>query len=108
MDIMKIVEVYGVLSAFDVDVTPEDLDNVSGIQLRFNEMIDLSNNKNKEVDVKQRELLEELKFGLDNFPQEIDEFNVDFETRGPMVEGIPAKDASDRVSTLHILFSPII
>lgn len=105
---MKVVEIYGLFGAFSVDIAPEDLDTVNGIQMRFNNMVDLSNSITKEVDVKQVELNQELKIGLSEFPQEIEEFNIDFETKGPMIEGLPAKEASDRVRKRNELFAFII
>lgn len=44
-------------------------------------------------------LLHELTTGIADFNYAIDEFNEDFETKGPMVEGITAKEASERVNT---------
>lgn len=42
-------------------------------------------------------LLHELNDGIASFVDELDKFNEDFEANGPMVEGISAKEASDRV-----------
>lgn len=42
-------------------------------------------------------LLRELNEGISIFVQEFDEFNRNFEANGPMVEGISAKEASERV-----------
>lgn len=42
-------------------------------------------------------LMAELRAGIATFQSEIEEFDHDFELNGPMVEGISAKEASDRV-----------
>lgn len=42
-------------------------------------------------------LLRELNEGIAQFVKEFEQFNIDFEANGPMVEGISAKEASDRV-----------
>lgn len=42
----------------------------------------------------------ELTEGVARFRQEVEDFDSDFEERGPMVPGIQAKEASDRVSCI--------
>lgn len=38
----------------------------------------------------------ELTYGVTILKKDVDEFDIDFELNGPMVEGIPAKEASER------------
>lgn len=97
LDISKIVEAYGLFSTFEIEVSREDTENVNGVQMRFNKIIDLSKAVAREVDSKQVVLFHELTQGISGFPAEIEQFNIEFETRGPMVDGLPAKEASDRV-----------
>lgn len=42
-------------------------------------------------------LQEELTTGVAMFGQEVEEFDIDFETKGPMIPGLAAREASDRV-----------
>lgn len=42
-------------------------------------------------------LLEELTIGVASFKEEVDAFDKDFEEKGPMVPGLSAREASDRV-----------
>ena len=44
----------------------------------------------------QRPLKKELMAGLAEFKAELEQFDHDFETDGPMTEGLTAKEASDR------------
>lgn len=44
----------------------------------------------------QEPLREELVDGIAILEQNVIEFDIDFELNGPMVEGIPAKEASER------------
>lgn len=44
----------------------------------------------------QEPLKKELTAGVAIFKQDVINFDFDFELNGPMVEGIPAKEASDR------------
>ena len=42
-------------------------------------------------------LLEELNNGIAQFVSEINEFDADYIAKGPLIKGISAKEASDRV-----------
>lgn len=44
----------------------------------------------------QEPLKQELIEGVAIFKNDVIEFDIDFEQNGPMVENIPAKEASDR------------
>lgn len=63
--------------------------------------------KAKQVQAKicemQEPLKKELTDGVAIFKQEVIDFDLDFELNGPMVEGIPAKEASDRYHLLIII-----
>lgn len=49
----------------------------------------------------QEPLRKELTAGVEVLKQDVEKFDIDFEFSGPMVEGIPAKEASERYITLH-------
>lgn len=44
----------------------------------------------------QEPLKTELTDGVTVLKKKVDQFDIDFEFSGPMVEGIPAKEASER------------
>ena len=44
----------------------------------------------------QEPLRRELINGVENLKKDIADFDIDFEENGPMVEGLPAKEASER------------
>jgi len=44
----------------------------------------------------QEPLRKELTEGVDILKEDVANFDIDFELNGPMVEGIPAKEASER------------
>lgn len=52
----------------------------------------------------QETLQTELTEGVTKFQEDVNDFDKDFQIRGPMVPGLAAKEASDRVKKLDILF----
>lgn len=52
-------------------------------------------------------LLYELTTGISEFTDAIDEFNKNFDENGPMIEGISAKEASDRAFLFNNQFEDL-
>lgn len=52
----------------------------------------------------QEPLKNELIEGVAVLKKKVAQFNIDFELNGPMVEGIPAKEASERYNVLLLVF----
>lgn len=52
-------------------------------------------------------LLEELTEGVRLFKVEVEQFDIDFEERGPMIPGLSAREASDRVLVFQDKFDDL-
>lgn len=96
LDVM--IEIYQIFSKFDIDIPQEDYDQVDSLKLRFKNMIDHSKAVSDQIADMKDTLFVELTEGIEVLKAEIDVFNEEFETKGPMIDGLPAKVASDRVS----------
>lgn len=92
---------YALFQEFELNVPNEDLERVDGLRFEFDKMIEKSKSVGATIVRMQQSLLEELQAGVSKFQYEIKTFDQNFINEGPMVEGIPAKEASDRV----LLFS---
>ncbi|XP_037951167.1 dynein heavy chain 8, axonemal [Teleopsis dalmanni] len=92
-----IVDTYALFSQYNIFIPQEDYDKVEGLQLSFNKMLENAKKVSDRISEMEGPLLKELNEGIAIFVQEFDQFNIDFELNGPMVEGISAKEASDRV-----------
>lgn len=51
--------------------------------------------------------MHELTTGIAAFKEDIEQFNVNFDENGPMIEGISAKEASDRAFLFHHKFEEL-
>lgn len=96
LDVM--IEVYMIFSKFEIDIPQEDYDHVDSLKLRFKNMIDHSKTVSDQIAGMKDSLFVELTNGIATLKVEIQTFNEEFETKGPMVDDLPAKVASDRVS----------
>ncbi|CRK87169.1 CLUMA_CG000977, isoform A [Clunio marinus] len=90
-------DTYAMFAAFHINISPEDTERVDGLRYMFNTMMKTADAVNKEVMRLQIPLQNELEAGVEQFTKDLKTFDEDFVQRGPMVQGIPAKEASDRV-----------
>lgn len=102
MDVM--IEIYMLFSEFEIDIPQEDYDQVHSLKLRFKNMIDHSKAVGDQIANMKDSLFAELTKGIEDLKTAIEVFNEEFEAKGPMIDGLPAKVASDRVSKMSICF----
>lgn len=95
--LMLIEQTYDMFQQFQLEVPPDDEERVDGLRFQFNTMMETSAQVGANVDKLQGPLLTELQNGVIKFKNDVAQFDDDFVKKGPMVEGIPAKEASDRV-----------
>lgn len=101
LDIM--IEAYLLFTKFNISIPQEDYDQVDSLKLNFENMLTHSKNVSTEIAEMENPLLTELTAGISTFQNEINTFNFEFDSKGPMVENLPAKEASDRVNTFYDL-----
>lgn len=82
---------------FDIVIPQNDYDQINGLKFDFESMIAHAKAVSDQITEMQHPLLVELTNGIATFQGEIDAFNEDFDLRGPMTDGLSAKEASDRV-----------
>lgn len=95
--LMLMEQTYAVFQEFELNVPSEDLDRVDGLRYQFNRMVEAARIVGEKVAKMQLPLLRELEAGVVKFKNDVQTFDDDFIKKGPMIEGIPAKEASDRV-----------
>lgn len=101
LDVM--IEIYMIFSKFEIDIPQEDYDQVDSLKLNFKNMIDHAKAIGDQIANMRESLFEELTKGIEVLKNDINIFNEEFETKGPMIDGLTAKVASDRVSE-HFVF----
>ncbi|XP_036329883.1 dynein heavy chain 8, axonemal-like [Rhagoletis pomonella] len=97
MNLQLITDTYALFSQYNIFVPQDDYDKVDSLQLAFNKMLENAKKTSQRISDMEGPLLRELNEGIAQFVKAFEQFNIDFEANGPMVEGISAKEASDRV-----------
>ncbi|XP_054290039.1 dynein axonemal heavy chain 8-like [Macrosteles quadrilineatus] len=96
-ELSAIEEAYAIFAKFNIKVPPEDIEKVDGLRFNFENLIQYSKDMQESLCASQGPLQDELIAKVALFAAEVEKFDIDFETDGPMVDGLEAKEASDRV-----------
>ncbi|XP_043790719.1 dynein axonemal heavy chain 8 [Apis laboriosa] len=97
IELILIEETYTLMGRFNIPISKEEQDIVDGLRYNFTNMMNMAKQVQAKICEMQEPLKKELTDGVAIFKQEVIDFDLDFELNGPMVEGIPAKEASDRL-----------
>ncbi|KAK9298339.1 hypothetical protein QLX08_008257 [Tetragonisca angustula] len=101
IELILIEETYTLMGKFNILVSKEEQDIVDGLRYNFTNMLNTAKQVQAKICEMQEPLKKELTDGVAIFKQDVINFDFDFELNGPMVEGIPAKEASDRLIFFH-------
>ncbi|EDS37982.1 ciliary dynein heavy chain 5 [Culex quinquefasciatus] len=107
VDLGFIETTYSTLSEFELGITKDDMDHVYGLREMFKTMAKKVEQVENDIIALQVPLQRELAEGVAEFTEEIDEFDKEFDDKGPMEEGISAKEASDRVLMFQARFDEL-
>ncbi|KAG8306517.1 hypothetical protein J6590_045685 [Homalodisca vitripennis] len=106
-ELIAIEEAYAIFAKFNIKVPPEDIEKVDGLRFNFNNLITYSKEMQETLCKCQEPMKKELMEGVAEFAQEVFDFDRDFEENGPMVEGLEAREASDRVLLFQARFDEL-
>ncbi|XP_014480405.1 PREDICTED: dynein heavy chain 8, axonemal [Dinoponera quadriceps] len=107
MELILIEEAYILMGKFNVDISKEEQEIVDGLRYNFNNMLQTAKVVQAVICEMQEPLRKELVEGVAILQKNVIEFDIDFELNGPMVEGIPAKEASERLILFQIRFQEL-
>lgn len=95
-ELILIENIYTFMAKFKLEVSKEEQDIVESFRYNFENMIKTAKEVQATVCNMQKPLKEELLAGIAALKLEVARFYEDFDTRGPMINGISAKEASER------------
>ncbi|XP_067008020.2 dynein axonemal heavy chain 8 [Anabrus simplex] len=102
-----IEEVYALFVKYDVTVPKIDVDQVDILRYNFDNMIESSKRVLEDLSMVQDPYRMQLLEGREAFENDLADFDNDFELKGPMVVGISATEASDRVLLFQARFDDL-
>lgn len=95
-DLILLEDIYALLAKFKIDISKEEQDIIDSLRYNFSNMLQTAKQVQATICEMQEPLKDELIQGVAALKKEVEEFCRDFDIKGPMVEGISAKEASER------------
>lgn len=95
-ELILIEEIYTLMAKFQTEIPKDEQDIVDSLRYNFTNMLKTAKEVQANICEIQEPLKDELIGGVTALQREVAQFDTDFETKGPMIEGIPAKEASER------------
>ncbi|XP_015117111.1 dynein heavy chain 5, axonemal [Diachasma alloeum] len=105
--LVNIEETFAIMANFNVPIAKEDQDAVDGLRYSFNNMQQMAKAVQTMICQMQEPLKQQLMDGVQVMKTNVEQFDYNFEINGPMVEGIPAKEASERLILAQARFDEL-
>ncbi|NWV69074.1 DYH8 protein, partial [Malurus elegans] len=99
-----IEEAYGILNAFQVEITKEESEGVDSMRYAFSKLKAQAIVVQDELVEVQPKFKSELLEAVEVFREEVSNFETAYEAEGPMVPSIPPQEASRRLQVFQAYF----
>ncbi|XP_071450018.1 dynein axonemal heavy chain 8 [Hetaerina americana] len=107
MAIGPLEEIYAIFNMHSIEIPKEDIEKVDSIRYSFQKMVENASKIQVELCEIQEPFKLELLQYVTQFRQDVEDFDKDYIENGPMVEGIPAREASDRALLFQSRFDDL-
>ncbi|KAF5281562.1 hypothetical protein FQA39_LY05097 [Lamprigera yunnana] len=107
LDLELMEDVYGIFIKYNIAVPKEDIERIESLRLNFSRMLEVSKKVQLDLIKMQVPLQTELLAGIEILKNDVEVFDYEFDLNGPMVPGLEAKEASDRVLLFQARFDDL-
>ncbi|XP_056012226.1 dynein axonemal heavy chain 8-like [Ostrea edulis] len=107
MQLGPIEESYAMLNEFEVVVKKEETDMVDSLRYSFQNLLRCANKIQDELVRVQPGFKSELLTSVENFQNDVTGFGLNYDTEGPMCEGISPTEANDRLTVFQAQFDEL-
>ncbi|XP_052061669.1 dynein axonemal heavy chain 8-like [Mytilus californianus] len=107
MSLGPIEESYAILNDFEVTVPKEENDRVDSLRYSFQKLMRSANHVQDELVRVQPGFKGELLTSVETFHKDAEDFALNYDTDGPMCEGISPNEANDRLQVFQSQFDEL-
>ncbi|NWX18802.1 DYH8 protein, partial [Aegotheles bennettii] len=107
MTLGPIEEAYAILNTFEIEVTKEESEGVDTLRYSFNKLEKKATRVQDELVEVQPKFKSNLLESVAVFQQDVSNFEMSYETEGPMVPSIPPQEASNRLQIFQANFDEL-
>ncbi|KAM6207378.1 dynein axonemal heavy chain 8 [Sarcoramphus papa] len=107
MTLGPIEEAYAILNTFEIEVTKEESEGVDTLRYSFNKLQTKATRVQDELVQVQPKFKSNLLESVAVFREDVSNFEMSYETEGPMVPSIPPQEASNRLQIFQANFDEL-
>uniref|UniRef100_A0A8B9MIB1 AAA+ ATPase domain-containing protein n=1 Tax=Accipiter nisus TaxID=211598 RepID=A0A8B9MIB1_9AVES len=107
MTLGPIEEAYAILNTFGIEVTKEESEGVDTLRYSFNKLQTKATRVQDELVQVQPKFKNNLLESVAVFQEDVSNFEMSYETEGPMVPSIPPQEASNRLQIFQANFDEL-
>ncbi|KFU84710.1 Dynein heavy chain 8, axonemal, partial [Chaetura pelagica] len=107
MTLGPIEEAYGILNTFGIEVTKEESEGVDTVRYSFNKLLSTATKVQDELVQIQPKFRGHLLESVAVFREDVSNFEMLYDTEGPMVPSIPPQEASKRLQVFQSNFDDL-
>ncbi|KAM6127972.1 dynein axonemal heavy chain 8 [Pterocles gutturalis] len=107
MTLGPIEEAYAILNKYEIEVTKEESDGVDTLRYSFNKLQKKATRVQDELVQVQPKFKSHLLESVAVFQKDVSNFEMSYETEGPMVPSIPPQEASNRLQIFQANFDEL-
>uniref|UniRef100_A0A8C0B3E1 Dynein axonemal heavy chain 8 n=1 Tax=Buteo japonicus TaxID=224669 RepID=A0A8C0B3E1_9AVES len=107
MTLGPIEEAYAILNTFEIEVTKEESEGVDTLRYSFNKLQTKATRVQDELVQVQPKFKTNLLESVAVFREDVSNFEMSYETEGPMVPSIPPQEASNRLQIFQANFDEL-
>ncbi|XP_023932850.1 dynein heavy chain 8, axonemal [Lingula anatina] len=107
MTLGPIEEAYAMLAKYNISVTNEETNKVDTLRYSFMKLIRKAGEIQDELVKIQPNFKSELLHAVEVFHHDLDDFRNEYDSMGPMAEGIPPQEASERLTIYQNRFDDL-
>uniref|UniRef100_A0A8D0G5C6 Dynein axonemal heavy chain 8 n=1 Tax=Sphenodon punctatus TaxID=8508 RepID=A0A8D0G5C6_SPHPU len=107
MTLGPIEESYAILNRFEVEVTKEESEGVDTLRYSFNKLLTKACNVQDELIQVQPKFKSNLLEAVEIFREDVSNFEISYDTEGPMVPNTPPQEASNRLQIFQANFDEL-
>ncbi|XP_075002904.1 dynein axonemal heavy chain 8 isoform X1 [Calonectris borealis] len=107
MTLGPIEEAYAILNTFEIEITKEESEGVDTLRYSFNKLQTKATRVQDELVQVQPKFKSNLLESVAVFQKDVSNFEMSYETEGPMVPNIPPQEASNRLQIFQANFDEL-
>lgn len=104
---VQLKEVYNLFKRYSIDIPQEEQQSIEMLRITHERLLKRAKNVTHDLVNAQQSLLDRFLMDKSHFENDVENFVEDYNQNGPMIEDLPAQEASDRLTDFESRFNDL-